>query len=346
MVRFATVVENKWAREIFLFTLLFMITVLNDREGFVNSHALKDGFFVFLILYVHVQFQRFLITPFLIERRYFIYSALAAGSIVLFAIIAYFLDMVIHGVGWYGNIDHQDLFLYYVACCAVSLPMLLLVFFIINFYKQQKKEADNQILLKDMELSLLRSQLNPHFLFNSLNGLYGISLEKPAEVSDKIMQMAQIMRYQLELSKKKYVSLKEDIGFITDYITMEADRVSESCTVKFIKEKGDNDPDHYRIAPLILICFVENAFKHYSAESSKGFIDIYIELEEGVLVLKISNSCTDHDDHPLSTHIGLKNTRKRLEILYPGKYGLNYFKENMRFEVSLRLQLERVAGNN
>lgn len=344
MVRFAKIVENKWAREIFLFTLLFMITVLNDREGFVNSHALKDGFFVFLILYVHVQFQRFLITPFLIERRYLLYLTLAVGTIFLFATIAFFLDMVIHTVGWYDHADHQKLFLYYMACCALSLPMLLLVFFIINFYKQQRIEADNQILLKDMELSLLRSQLNPHFLFNSLNGLYGVSLERPAEVSDKIMQMAQIMRYQLELTKKKYVSLKEDIGFITDYVEMEADRVSESCTVTFVKERGDNDPEHYRIAPLILICFVENAFKHYSAENGKGFIDIYIELEESVLVIKISNSCTDRNDNPFSTHVGLKNTRKRLDILYPGKYGLNYFKENGRFEVFLRLQLERVGG--
>ncbi|HEY0176769.1 MAG TPA: hypothetical protein VGC08_10345, partial [Pedobacter sp.] len=114
----------------------------------------------------------------------------------------------------------------------------------------------------------------------------------------------------------------------------------ERCTVKFIKQAEDQQLRDYKIAPLILICFVENAFKHYNAGPAKGFINIHLELDMAVLVMRISNSYTEVHDNPLSTHVGLANTRKRLDILYPGRYELSYAGNAGIFEVFMKLQLE------
>lgn len=344
MRRLLKLIENKWLREIILFTLLFIITILNDREGFVNPHELRDGFFIFLILYLHVQFQRFLILPYLIAKRYLIYGLLTLSTVFFFAVSAYFIDSWMSSVGWYDEetLNHGQLFLYYILCCSLSLPILLFVFFTVGYYKQQKLEADHQLLLKDMELSLLRTQLNPHFLFNSLNNLYGISLEKPAEVSEKIMQMSQIMRYQLELSKKEYVSLKEDLDFISDYIGLESDRVTERCVVVFQLNIKAAELAKYRIAPMILISFIENAFKHFSNDqgADKGYIHIDVGLKGAFLDLWIRNSAVKDRVNVQSTKIGLINTRKRLEILYPGKFSLNIAEESFHYALHLQLKLD------
>lgn len=347
MVRQLKLPDNKWAREIILFTILFILTILNDRQDFIDPHEFRDGFFIFLMLYVHIQFQRFLVLPFLIKRKHSLYIILALVTILIFATGAYFIDRRLSTVGWYDDDmqSHRQLFLYYFFGCLFSLPILLLVFFVFEFYRQQKTDSDNKILMKDMELNLLRTQLNPHFLFNSLNNLYGISLEKPMEVPDKIMQMSRIMRYQLELSKRKYVSLKEDIDFIKDYVAMEADRVSERCQVYIQCLKPDENLHLYKIAPMILVCFVENAFKHYQIEEgqSKGYINIYMSLEKDVLKIRIANSYL-RQEKKSSTQVGLLNVRKRLEILYPERHVLSLSFKDGNYAADLEMELSDTAS--
>lgn len=343
MIRLEKLIENKWLREFILFTLLLTITIINDREGFISPHKLRDGFFIFVMLYAHVQVQRFLILPFLISKRYFLYGLLAITVVLLFSLAADFIDLIMTDVGWYDDFDENniELFTYYFLSFLATLPLLLLVFFVISYYRQQKTENEHQILLKDMELRLLRTQLNPHFLFNNLNNLYGISLEKPEQVSDKIMQMSQIMRYQLELSKEKYVSLKDDLDFIGRYIDLESDRFAEDHIVSFKQETHSADLSAFRIAPLILISFVENAFKHYSPEKGGGgFIKIDIEFLHQKLILKISNSFDDRMPNPASMGFGLINTKKRLDLLYPDRYQLTYGTHGGHYELFFELICE------
>lgn len=310
----------------------------------IRPHEFRDGFFIFFILYIHLQFQRFLILPYFIAHRYALYSVLSLATVCLFGTLAYLIDSWLSTVGWYDEavVKHSQLYLYYVLCCLVSLIILLFIFFIVEYYKQQNRDTDNQILLKEMEMNLLRSQLNPHFLFNSLNNLYGISLEKPEEVPEKIMHMASIMRYYLELSGRKYVSLQEDLNFIRDYITIEADRVTERCTVKLSCMPEDSALQSYTIAPMILICFVENAFKHYVAPvpGAKGFIQIEFRMEESVLQLRIRNSSAPNSTHLTSTKVGIANTKKRLNILYPGKHLLRIVDEESFYEVQLNINMD------
>jgi len=319
--------------------------VLNDRESLINPHEFRDGFFIFFILYLHIQFQRFLILPFFVSKRYFLSSVMALLTVFSFGTAAYFIDSWLATVGWYDEqvINHQQLYLYYVLCCLVCLIILLFVFFIVGYYRQQRKDIDNQILMKDMELNLLRSQLNPHFLFNTLNNLYGISLEKPAEVPEKIMHMSRIMRYQLELSKKKYVSLQEDLDFITDYVAMESDRVSERCEVTMRTIPIATELQKYRIAPMILISFVENAFKHYDIPPGvkKGAIHINFSLEDTMLKLNIYNSACGNNANPNSTKVGIANTKKRLTILYPKTHQLAIDHQELSYELNFSLELDK-----
>ncbi|WP_316734700.1 sensor histidine kinase [Pedobacter aquatilis] len=346
MLKLLKHLENKWVREIILFVILLILTTLNDREDLIHLHELRDGFFVFIILYIHLQFQRFWLLPFLVKGKNFIYWPLAIGLALVFSILAYQIDRWLAVVGWYDefNGNHGQLFLYYLACCLLSLPILLLAFFIVAFYRQQRTETENQLILKEMEMKLLRNQLDPHFLFNSLNNLYGLSLEKPAEVPERIMQMSQIIRYHLELSKQPQVSLNDDLNFIDHYIAIETSRIAHKVRIDYKKNiEVTERAIFYSIAPMILITFVENAFKHigYPPSNLHGEILIQVGLTDSILTFSVTNSTDKQFFNPKkSTKVGLKNTKKRLNLLYPKHHNLEIVKRHNSFFIELILKLE------
>lgn len=336
--------ENKWVREILLFLVLFIIAIINDREDIVSPHELKDSIFVFIVLYVHLQVQRFLVLPYLLSKKYWVYGVVALVVILVFSFVAYLLDSWLVGVGWYDEFpgNHGLLFVYYLLSFLLSVAALLLVFFIIAFYKQEKRALDQRLALQDMELKLLRTQLEPHFLFNSLNNLYGISLEKPEQVPDRIMQISQILRYHLEQSKKRYIALEEDLEFLSYFIANETDRLGDRCKVLF-KNNIDSSLylSDYRIAPMILMGFVENTFKHVglSKDSTQGFIAIEIGLNKGVLLLKTKNSIKRSKQHVESTKIGLNASIQILNLLYEGDYTLEIKETDTYYESSVSICL-------
>lgn len=335
------IIENKWYREVIIFLILCLVAILNDRTGFVDMGEIANGLFIFIVLYVHLQLQRFLVLPLLAKGQYFGYLSVAFALLLSYSVLAYSLDHWLSKVGWYDDFEgkHWQLWLYYFLSCLLCVPPLLLVFYIVGYYKKEREDQEKRILLNELELQLLRSQLDPHFLFNSMNNLYGISLEKPQEVSIRILQLSSIMRYQIQLSKMEKVSLEQDLLFITDYIALETQRLGERCHVQFDCSIAPQDGTRYTIAPLILITFIENCFKHVALTNtiSAPNISIVLSLKDNCLKLSTNNSYCPQQAKASSTGIGLTNVKKRLDILYTNRYKLTLEDANKVYQVTLEI---------
>ncbi|WP_431609705.1 sensor histidine kinase [Chryseobacterium sp. 'Rf worker isolate 10'] len=180
-----------------------------------------------------------------------------------------------------------------------------------NVLKEQMSQLKSEKL--DQELTMLKAQINPHFLFNTLNNIYGMALKKADETPDVILQLSKVMRYNIYEAAEKTISIAKDIENIRDYIQIQKIR-HHDLTLNFTENMDDPSQE---ISPMILIQFVENAFKHGASESlGNTFITIDIQLKKGILTYSIENS-KEEKPHAHSTKIGLKNIRRQLELLYP-----------------------------
>jgi two-component system, LytTR family, sensor kinase len=192
----------------------------------------------------------------------------------------------------------------------------------------------------EFELENLKSQINPHFLFNSLNLIYSSSLNKEEDVSDKILMLSNNLHYVLHEGNKKEVTIAQEFDFIKDYISLFEMRFKNKIDLK-LEYKSDND--NQKIPPLLLVPFIENALKFTSLISDNTLnLPIKINLKNGLLKFHIQNpfnSTTRALQVDKKSGIGINNVRKRLDILYPNRYELNIKSEENIFYVSLKIKL-------
>lgn len=223
------------------------------------------------------------------------------------------------------------------------LPSVLLLFFIfaIGFMAQQYFLAKRQqdVIRKaqtESELNLLKSQINPHFLFNVLNSIYALSLKKSERTPEIVLKLSDILRYMLYETKMEKVALEKEIDMIGNYVEIEKIRIGTQQQLSF-EVKGFYDS--YIIAPVILIPFVENAVKHgLDSMSEHAFVDIRITIEQGMLQFYCCNNFKE-TVVKRPGGIGLENVRKRLELIYPGRHSLEIKNENAIFTVTLHITL-------
>lgn len=206
--------------------------------------------------------------------------------------------------------------------------------------QKQAKIDELQSTIQESELQFLRSQINPHFLFNNLNNLYSYALQNSPKTPEIILEMSGVLRYMLYESKEQFVPLKKELEQLDNFIKLYKLQIENRGQVHF---ETSNIGTGYKIAPLILIVFVENAFKHsQSGQSSDIEIDISIKLEGSVLEFCCKNNfevVTSLDT--VAKGIGLQNVQKRLQLLYPNKHRLEIKDENKSYNVYLRLELEK-----
>lgn len=199
-----------------------------------------------------------------------------------------------------------------------------------NLLKEQISQLKSEKL--DQELTMLKAQINPHFLFNTLNNIYGMALKKADETPDVILQLSKIMRYNIYEAAEKKISIEKDIENIKDFIQIQ--KIRHHHLSVHLQESIDHPSQE--ISPLILIQFVENAFKHGVSESlGDSFINIDIELKDGILTYNIQNS-KEERPHQHSTKIGLKNIRRQLELLYP-QHKLIVVDKSDQYSVQLKI---------
>jgi len=340
------IIKYKWLREVLLFLFLLLVTFLNEREDFTSDHGWIDGAFVFIFLYLHLQFHRFFILPLLDKGKYLLYIICSIVGVLIFTALALVSDSYFTNVGWYDELEGESigyLVRFYLFSFAMTIPLLIAIHSIFKQFDAQLKKEQDKVLLRDMELNLLKEQTNPHFLFNALNSLYGLSLEKPTLLPDKILQLSTIMRYNVEWSSVTWITLKQEIAYLKQYIDFEAER---KCNYVQVTSTFDTSEAMLfgQIAPMLLVYFVENAFKHVRKNDLGCFIHIQMSTKGNTLLFIIENTYATGKQADNSLETGIENVKKRLEILYPDAYELQIKSINDQYAVHLKLKIRQVKN--
>lgn len=190
------------------------------------------------------------------------------------------------------------------------------------------------------ELALLKSQVNPHFFFNTLNSLYALSLEKSDQVPDVVLKLSDLMRYVLDSSGKKTVPLEDEVQFLKSYISLEQLRLPEKTDIR-VSVKGDLKT--HCIVPMLLIPFVDNSFKHgLNSSIGDGYVHVSLTMERKNLHFQVKNSKPQPDsrDNMERLCMGLENVKRRIALLYPDKHQLNIADNPKSYCVELLLNLK------
>jgi len=200
--------------------------------------------------------------------------------------------------------------------------------------ERQKKEMENEKLTS--ELAFLKSQVNPHFLFNILNNICSLARKKSDDTENAIIKLSQLMRYMLFESKDEKVSLEKEVEYLQNYIELQRMRISGKVQINFTVE---GPVGQLMIEPMLLIPFVENAFKHGISYIGDSGIDIIMKVTNKELNFSVENSIISRGNEtiPSETGVGLKNVLRRLELLYPGRHEISINDHDLKYKVLLKI---------
>ncbi len=242
-------------------------------------------------------------------------------------------------LAFYMITDHSGA----IVCCAVIGSLKFLKFWYI-------KQQENVVLRREnavAELQLLKAQVHPHFLFNTLNNIYSFSLSKSPLAGDLIEKLSGMLRYMILEGQKTFVPLKKEIQLIQDYISLEKVRYGERLDIA-VNISGNCDNKF--IAPLLMIPFVENSFKHGSSKLlTNPKVNLSIIIEEAKLIFMLRNNKPNSNTQERQSDkggIGLKNAAKRLQLLYPDKHNLKIESTDDSFYVYMHIMLTEMKEEN
>jgi len=327
---------------IFLWMLLvgfFMVLAHNDAKL-----ALDDLLVIFL-LYPIINITLFylnylvLIPRFLDTKKYGIYAASIVGALIFYGFVKYgvalfFKQYILMRVkGQVTGFGH-----YFVSTVVTSLVFLFLsavLKFTVDWFLNERKQRDLETQRLSAELAFLKSQINPHFLFNSLNSIYSLAYQRSETTPDAILKLSEIMRYMLYESNDNKVDLEKELQYLQSYIDLQKIRFGNKAYIDF---KVQGKVENQQIAPLLLIAFIENAFKHGVANNPLTPIRLLIDVDESHLHFYMQNKKHMNNRDTLGG-IGLNNVQRRLNLLYPGKYNLVVNDEIDTYTVELSLVL-------
>jgi sensor histidine kinase YesM len=289
-----------------------------DYYMFFNSFS----FNVFLIVFFYVHnlfiFDRFILTRRILE--YILYGVIVILSFgIVFSLSFLVRNFLLHKFSLYERpLEVRDIirfalwfFLVLFAAIGVKLNELW------RSAEKRAREIENEHLRT--ELSFLHMQINPHFLFNSLNTIYGMSLKKSDVAPNAVLKLSQLLRYMIEETGHDSVSLEQEVNYINNYIELQKMRSTSSLNITF-DVQGDIHTSS--IAPMLLLPFIENAFKYGISSTSHSPIDISLSARRDMILFSVINKKFDQQNKH-STGIGIPNVQRRLDLIYPGKHELD-----------------------
>lgn len=311
----------------------------HDRQNFIQILYYDIGHWIFQIIGANFIYS-VLIRKFFERKKYVLFTIGFAFGIYLLGVlnrifIVYAAEPLFTDEPQDSIIDIftdiQYLLFHYL------LPIIsgAFIFISMKFMLRYKDEKQNTLQLQkeksELELKVLRAQLNPHFLFNTLNNIYSLSITDPDSASRSISRLSDILDYILYQGQKDLVSVGDEFNIVKEYIALETIRYDERLKVS-VEEKIDLPS---RIPPLLYLSFVENAFKH-GAEKTNGHIEIRISIETTTehAIFMVENQFSEklHDSR---SGIGLENIKRQLELNYPNRYSLGIKKADSWFKVKL-----------
>ncbi len=341
-----------WAFWWLFFSILYSysprITLLPDFQRM--PVAMVDSvFFMLLHIFLSYSLMYFVIPLFVVKGRYKIAAVLVLILFILTGIFSSFLAMnILPAIRHYifGKIEFGYPNTNFLTSLLAGLRGGITIGGLAAAIKLMKywyvKEQRNLQLQKEnieSQLEILKAQVHPHFLFNTLNNIYSYAQNTSPDAAKMISGLSDILRFMLYESDQKMVALSKELKMLQDYINLEKVRYGNKLELHIdLPEKTDG----LYIAPLLLLPFVENSFKHGASNVlEQPWINLKIDIRDNQLRMKLLNGKSEHKkqeaDH---SGIGIKNVKKRLELLYPGKYELNITEDEDVFIVNLKLELE------
>ncbi len=281
----------------------------------------------------------FLIPKLLYKKYYFLFAVILISLIVLSSL----LKMNIIGrmtnnpalLNFSGNIKarvYDNVIPHFFLVLAGAAFKLMF-----DYTKMQTKMADLAKEKAEAELSFLKSQINPHFLFNSINAVYFLIDKENKEAREALHRFSDMLRYQLYEAGGDKIPIEKEIDFLNDYVSLQKLRKDDQYLVEF---SSTPEVKGFSIEPLLLISFVENAFKHLSHRGNeKNYVKIELSKNNGAMQLFVENTKENVLTNDKAGGIGLQNVKRRLELLYPGKYDLQIQDKPELYTVNLKLHV-------
>jgi two-component system, LytTR family, sensor kinase len=339
--------------------LSLSVFVFSGRENF--NLALRLSLFQIIPQIAIAYFNMEILIPrFFIKKKYLHYAAYTLASFVALYLFYDFVmpqiyravmppptEEVRHWMRQSDGVPRKDFFNPMRKMRIVyALTQTLAIFFLSTAFKtsqialrREKEASDLKSENLNSELKFLRSQINPHFLFNALNNIYSLSIVKSDKTPETILKLSEMLRYIIYDCNAEKVPLAKELNYIDNYISLQKLKMEfmDNVTVDFTKAQGD-----FLIAPMILIPFIENCFKHSSIEDQKNsWISMTLSTENDELNFYITNSLpAKSQSMDSASGIGLENVRRRLQLIYPDKHTLEITQKDMTFSVSLQIKLK------
>ena len=236
---------------------------------------------------------------------------------------------------WGVRQNQQAVWLHYIVvtifCFAVGM--------LNEAFRQRIVRREVEYERNKAELALYKAQINPHFLFNTLNALYGLLISHSDKTEAMLERFINLTKYMYNNANREYISLAEEVEYISQYIDLQKLRLNEYADVSFMSNMED---EHMLVPPMLLITFVENSFKYGVSSSEPCFIHIELEQKHGALSFKVENSVFEREVKN-SKRMGIENCRRRLSLLYPGRHSLvlGRSSDNHSFCVKLELKSQK-----
>jgi len=322
------------------FYLLFRLFCTNEK--YIETDLIYTFLFHISLVFIVYMNLNILLPKYFQSKRYGLYVigfliVLALGTLLNHLTFQYLADWLFEGYYFISYYEWRDILEFTFSYIALSTLLHLSKSW---FELNEKKKAINKLEREklDAELLSLKTQINPHFLFNSLNNLYSLSLDQDSRLPDLLLRLSDNLRYMLYESGDHFVPLQKEIQFLENYIDLQRLRAPERVDIQFAVEGKIKDK---AIAPLLLIHFVENAFK-FGAKGSNtsAYAHIHCKVLENTLEFRVSNNKGKLAmPSKQAGGIGLSNTQKRLQLLYPDRHQLRIEELEEDFYLFLTLTL-------
>ncbi|UKT63861.1 sensor histidine kinase [Pedobacter mucosus] len=229
----------------------------------------------------------------------------------------------------------NNYFIAEIFICGFFLVSSCIIKFAADWFATENIQRNLESERREMELQFLKSQLNPHFLFNSLNNIYSLAYQKSDKTADAIMKLSEIMRYMIYESNTPTVSLSKEVDYLTNYIELQKIRFKDGA---YIQLTLNGEIDDQKIVPLMLISFVENAFKHGVVTDPAEPVKINIIANQKILHFSVINKKNQQNKDALGG-VGLINVERRLQLIYPDRYKLNVVNSATHYTCELMIDI-------
>ena len=276
------------------------------------------------------------------QKQYFSYITAVVLTILLASLI-WMLTIYAVNNNYFGSLKNpwdQKFFPPMILSVSYTMAITMSLKMVKQWYERERVTQHLERINMETELKYLKSQINPHFLFNSLNSLYALTLAKSDKAPELVLKLSEILRYVLYEGGEKWVSLDKEISYLKSYLDLEQIRNGDRLTIDF---EIEGDTKGLNVAPMVFLTFLENSFKHgIRRKTADGYVRIRMKVDASDLHFSIKNSKPEHKNGRKLDEvggIGLENIRKRLNLLYPNNHRLEITDEPSEYTVDLQLSM-------